>query len=318
MHPDEVETDVELVRRLVADQFPQWIDLPIEPVGERGTDNILYRLGDDLVARLPGRRRPELALKKECMWLPKLAPLLPLEVPLPRGLGRPTGEFPYDWAVYRWLHGEPVTPEGLADRRRAAQDLAGFLAALQRIDTSGAPAPGEHNVYRGCPLALRDESTRTAIGRLAGEIDAPAVTEIWEEALAAPEWDRPPVWLHGDIDSRNLLVRDGRLSAVLDFGCLGVGDPACEAMVAWKTRAERSSARPSRSTTPHGRAPVVGRRLRPSAPSPTTRSRRTPCSSSRPGAGLPSCWPSGLAPSPSRAACRTGRRSTASWASAAW
>jgi aminoglycoside phosphotransferase (APT) family kinase protein len=234
MHPDEVETDVELVRRLVADQFPQWIDLPIEPVGERGTDNILYRLGDDLVARLPGRRRPELALKKECMWLPKLAPLLPLEVPLPRGLGRPTGEFPYDWAVYRWLHGEPVTPEGLADRRRAAQDLGGFLAALQRIDTSGAPAPGEHNVYRGCPLALRDESTRTAIGRLAGEIDAPAVTEIWEEALAAPEWDRPPVWLHGDIDSRNLLVRDGRLSAVLDFGCLGVGDPACEAMVAWK------------------------------------------------------------------------------------
>jgi aminoglycoside phosphotransferase (APT) family kinase protein len=229
MHPDEVETDVALVRRLVVDQFPEWAELPIEPVGERGTDNILYRLGDDLVARLPGRRRPELALKKECAWLPKLAPLLPLEVPVPRGLGSATDEFPYEWAVYVWLPGEPVTTESLVDRRRA-----GFLAALQQIDTSGAPAPGEHNVYRGCPLALRDESTRTAIGRLTGEIDAPAVTEIWEEALAAPGWDRPPVWLHGDIDSRNLLVRDGRLSAVLDFGCLGVGDPACEAMVAWK------------------------------------------------------------------------------------
>jgi aminoglycoside phosphotransferase (APT) family kinase protein len=234
MHADEVETDVALVRRLVADQFPEWAGLPLEPVAERGTDNILYRLGDDLVARLPGRERPALALRKECEWLPKLAPLLPLDVPVPLVVGRPMEDYPYEWAVFRWLRGEPVTSERLTDLHRAAEDLAGFLAALQQIDTSGAPGPGEHNVYRGCPLALRDESTRTAIDRLAGEIDAAGVREIWDEALAAPEWDRPPVWIHGDLDSRNLLVRHGRLWAVLDFGCLGVGDPACDAMVAWK------------------------------------------------------------------------------------
>jgi aminoglycoside phosphotransferase (APT) family kinase protein len=239
MHPDEVETDDALVRGLVVDQFPQWGALPIEPVAERGTDNILYRLGDDLVARLPGRERPELALRKECEWLPKLAPHLPLAVPLPLALGRPTAKFPYEWAVFRWLDGDPVT-ERLD--LRAAEDLAGFVSALQRIDTSGAPGPGKHNVYRGCPLALRDESTREAIARLAGELDAAAVTEIWEEALAAPGWDRPPVWIHGDLDSRNLLVRDGRLSAVLDFGCLGAGDPACDAMVAWKVFDEEGRA----------------------------------------------------------------------------
>jgi aminoglycoside phosphotransferase (APT) family kinase protein len=234
MHADEVETDASLVRRLLAEQCPKWADLPIQPVAERGTDNILYRLGDELVARLPGRERPELALRKECAWLPKLTPLLPLDVPLPMAVGRPAEGYPYEWAVFRWLDGEPATPERLGDLRRAAEDLAGFVAALQRVDTTGGPGPGEHNVYRGCPLALREETTRASLAKLAGEVDTAAVTELWEEALAAPEWDRPPVWIHGDLDSRNLLVRHGRLSAVLDFGCLGVGDPACEAMVVWK------------------------------------------------------------------------------------
>lgn len=242
MHADEVETDVALVRRLLADQFPQWAGLPIEPVAERGTDNILYRLGDDLVARLPGRERSELGLKKECAWLPQLAPLLPLEIPLPLAAGRPVDDYPYEWAVFRWLHGESATVERLSDSRRAAADLAGFVAALERVDTTGAPGPGEHNVYRGCPLALREETTRAAILKLAGEIDTAGVTAIWEEALATPAWDQPPVWIHGDLDSRNLLVRDGRLSAVLDFGCLGAGDPACDAMVAWKLLDEEGRA----------------------------------------------------------------------------
>jgi aminoglycoside phosphotransferase (APT) family kinase protein len=242
MHPDEVETDVALVQRLIADQFPEWDGLPIEPVADRGTDNILYRLGGDLVARLPGRKRPEVALMKECEWLPKLAPQLPLAVPLPLAVGRPGRGFPYRWAIFRWLHGDPGTSERLVDLRRAAEDLARFVGALQAIDASGAPGPGEHNVYRGCPLALREETTRSSLLKLRGEIDTAAVTEVWEEALAAPEWDRPPVWIHGDLDSRNLLARDGRLSAVLDFGCLGAGDPACEAMVAWKLLDEEGRA----------------------------------------------------------------------------
>lgn len=242
MHADEVETDVALVRRLLADQFPQWAGLPIEPVAERGTDNILYRLGDDLVARLPGRERSELGLKKECAWLPKLAPLLPLAIPLPLAVGTPGDGFPYRWAVFRWLHGDPATPERLVDLRRGAADLAGFVAALQAIDASGAPGPGEHNVYRGCPLAMREETTRSSLAKLRGELDTAAVAEVWAEALAAPAWDRPAVWIHGDLDSRNLLVRDGGLSAVLDFGCLGAGDPACDAMVAWKLLDEESRA----------------------------------------------------------------------------
>jgi aminoglycoside phosphotransferase (APT) family kinase protein len=242
MHADEIEPDVGLVRRLLADQFPEWAGLPIQRVGERGTDNILYRLGDELVARLPGRERPELALRKECEWLATLASLLPLDVPVPLAAGRPGEGYPYEWAVFRWLPGETATRERLGDLRQTAEDLAGFIAALQRVDTTGAPGPGEHNVYRGCPLALREERTRASLAKLAGEIDVAAVSDIWDEALAAPAWDRPAVWIHGDLDSRNLLVRDRRLTAVLDFGCLGVGDPACEVMVAWKLLDEEGRA----------------------------------------------------------------------------
>ena len=236
MHADEAETDVGLVGRLIAEQLPQWAALPIEPVTERGTDNILYRLGDEMVVRLPGRERPALALAKECAWLPKLAPLLPLPVPMPLALGRPRPAegYPFPWAVYRWLEGDTATPQRVGDLRGAAADLAEFVAALQRIDATRGRAPGDHNVFRGVPLAERDDMTRAAIDRLPHDIDRDSLLEAWDAALAAPEWDRAAVWIHGDLDARNLLVRNGRLSAVLDFGCLGVGDPACDVMVAWK------------------------------------------------------------------------------------
>ena len=236
MHADEAETDVGLVGRLIAEQLPQWAALPIEPVTERGTDNILYRLGDEMVVRLPGRARPALALAKECAWLPKLAPLLPLPVPMPLALGRPRPAegYPFPWAVYRWLEGDTATPQRVGDLRGAAADLAEFVAALQRIDATRGPAPGDHNVFRGVPLAERDDMTRAAIDGLPDDIDRDSLLEAWDAALAAPEWDRAAVWIHGDLDARNLLVRNGRLSAVLDFGCLGVGDPACDVMVAWK------------------------------------------------------------------------------------
>jgi len=234
MHPDEVETDVGLVARLIAVQLPEWAELPIEPVAERGTDNILYRLGDDMVVRLPGRGRPALALAKECAWLPKLAPLLPLRVPVPLALGRPAAGYPFPWAVYCWLEGDAATRESIGDLRRAAADLAEFVAALQRIDPAGGPGPGDHNVFRGVALVERDEMTRGSINRLPGDIDRDPLLDAWDEALAVRAWDRAPVWIHGDLDARNVLVREGRLSAVLDFGCLGVGDPACDVMVAWK------------------------------------------------------------------------------------
>ena len=234
MHADEVAIDPPLVRRLLASQFPQWAELPVEPVSSGGTDNALYRLGDDMVVRLPRRKRTTGTLKKERCWLPRLAPLLPLGVPLPLVDGLPAEGFPFEWSVYRWLQGKDLTVAPLTDLTRLATDLAEFVASLERIDPTGGPSPGEHNFLRGEPLVRRDESTRAAFASLGSAIDADGVTAAWEAALRAPEWQQAPVWIHGDLDARNLLVERGRLCAVIDFGCLGVGDPACDVMVAWK------------------------------------------------------------------------------------
>jgi aminoglycoside phosphotransferase (APT) family kinase protein len=240
MHADEVDTDVSLVRRLVASQFPQWAELPIERVLPAGTDNAIYRLGTDMAVRLPRIQRATAALDKEVRWLPRLAPLLPLAVPVPLANGAPAEGYPWEWSILTWLQGEPATVERIADLRQAATDLADFVAALQRVDPADGPPPGEHNVFRGEPLAARDAATRAAISSLGDAIDVAEVTAVWEAALRAPEWPSPPVWIHGDLDSRNLLVEQGRLRGVIDFGCLGVGDPACEVMVAWKLLSEET------------------------------------------------------------------------------
>src|SRR5207244_1341622 len=138
------------------------------------------------------------------------------------------------WSVYRWMEGENAITEPIADLCQAALDLAQFIAALQKIDATGGPPPGEHNSGRGVPLTMRDQRTRAAIAALDNVIDTEAATAAWEDALHTPVWDRPPVWIHGDLNPSNLLSIDGRLSAVIDFGCLGVGDPACDLIVAWK------------------------------------------------------------------------------------
>ncbi|MEE8337419.1 MAG: aminoglycoside phosphotransferase family protein [Dehalococcoidia bacterium] len=233
MHAGEVNTDVALVRRLLAAQFPQWAGLPIEPVASAGTDNAIYRLGADMAVRLP--RRPEVTgqVEKEQRWLPHLAPLLPLAIPVPLGRGTPGEGYPWHWSVYRWLEGADATMERIADLEQAAIALAEFITALHRIDPTGGPPPGPHNFFRGVPLAMRDDDTRAAIASLDGMLDATAVTAAWEAALRAPAWDGPPVWIHGDLSVGNLLAVRGRLSAVIDFGGLGVGDPACDLMIAW-------------------------------------------------------------------------------------
>jgi aminoglycoside phosphotransferase (APT) family kinase protein len=234
MHADEVDTDATLVRRLLAEQFPNWADLPIEAIHPLGTDNANYRLGEEKLVRLPRRKRTVATLEKERRWLPRVAPLLPVAVPVPLGEGVPGEGYAFPWSVYTWLKGENATVERITDVRQLATDLAQFVAALQRMDPTGGPPPGEHNFFRGESLARRDEATRAAIEFLAREIDVDVVTAVWEGALRAPEWKRSPVWVHGDLDSRNLLAERGRLCAVIDFGCLGVGDPACDVMVAWK------------------------------------------------------------------------------------
>ena len=234
MHADEVDIGPAVARRLVDMQFPQWAELPLEPLRFGGTDNVIYRLGHDKSVRLPRRLPSTGQLEKERRWLPILAPLLPLAIPVPLTVGEPGEGYPFVWSVYTWLEGETPTVEPITDLRRAAADLAEFVSALQRVDPSGGPPPGPHNAYRGVPLAMRDDFTREAIVKLGDTIDSGAVTAVWEGALQAPRWDRAPVWIHGDLDARNVLVEHGRLSGVIDFGCLGVGDPASDVMVVWK------------------------------------------------------------------------------------
>lgn len=228
MHADELETDEALVRRLLAGQFPQWAKLPIEALPSGGTDNAIYRLGAELSVRLPRRRGWAPSLDAEFEWLPKLAPLVPFRVPSPIARGAPAEGYPHEWAVYDWLDGEDAATAPL-ELDRAAGDLANLLAALWRVDPAGGPPPGG----RGGSLRPRDEPTRAGIAALGGLIEAAAVTAAWEAALAVPEWDRPPVWVHGDLDARNLLVRDARITGVLDWGLMCVGDPACDVKVAW-------------------------------------------------------------------------------------
>ena len=232
MHADEVATDAALVRRLLAAQFPQWAELAIQRVESSGTDNALYRLGDHMVVRLPRIHWAVGQPEKEVEWMPRLAPSLPLAVPAPLALGAPGEGYPWHWSVCPWIEGETATLDRV-DPREAAVALGRFVAALHRVDPTDGPAPGAHNVDRGVPLANRDAATREAIGALGRAIDAAAVTAAWEAALAAKPWDGHGVWIHGDLQAGNLLAIDGRLSAVIDFGCLGVGDPACDVMAAW-------------------------------------------------------------------------------------
>lgn len=224
MHEDELPIDDALVRRLVAAQFPEWAELPLRRVEPGGTVHVIYRLGDALSVRLPRREGPTEPGGDELEWLPRLAPLLPVEIPVPVAQGRPGDGYPWFWQVHTWVEGDTV-PVAELDAIRAARDLAALVGALQRVDPAGAPAG------RGIPLAERDEGIRYWLARFER---AAEVTPAWERALAVPPWDSPPVWHHGDLDVRNWLVRDGRISGVIDWGELGVGDPAVDVMVAWK------------------------------------------------------------------------------------
>jgi aminoglycoside phosphotransferase (APT) family kinase protein len=220
MHDDELEIDEPLVRQLIEEQFPEWAELPLVRAGD-GTVNVIYRLGEELSLRLPRRNGPTVEEDLELRWLPVLAPQLPLDIPRPVARGRPGAGYPWYWSIHTWLEGE--APRGPLE----LDDVASFVSALQSIDVAGAPEPAGG---RGKPLAWRDQWVRVALER----VDAPGAVELWEEALRAPEWKRSLVWLHCDLDARNVLVRDGRLAAILDWGGAGAGDPAIDVMVAWK------------------------------------------------------------------------------------
>jgi aminoglycoside phosphotransferase (APT) family kinase protein len=224
-----MDAEAGLVRRLLAAQFPRWAGLPLAPAGPAGWDNVVYRLGDDLAVRLPRRALGAAHAEREHRWLPLLAPHLPLPVPVPLGLGVPGEGYPWHWSVCRWLPGEIAAVEPVADPGEAAAALAGFVAALWAVD----PAGGPDSEFRGVPLAARDADVRAAVAALRGVLDPAPVLAAWQAAVDAPVWRGRGVWMHGDLHPANLLVDRGRLSGVLDFGLVAVGDPACDLMMAW-------------------------------------------------------------------------------------
>jgi len=229
---DKADITPELVTRLVARQFPHWADLVVSPVEHDGWDNTTFRLGTTMSVRLPSGDMYVSQIDKEHRWLPVLRKGLPLPIPEPLAKGVPDLGFPHPWSVYRWIEGETATDGNVDDLERFAGDLAAFLSALYRCDAAGGPGAGKHSHGRGGPVSSWDGQIRYALDHLSGGIDTVGATEVWEAAVGAG-WERPPVWVHGDVAGTNLLVRRGRLSAVIDFGCCATGDPACDTVIAW-------------------------------------------------------------------------------------
>jgi aminoglycoside phosphotransferase (APT) family kinase protein len=227
MHADEVDTDPSLVQRLVAEQFPEWAELPVEPVFPLGTDNANYRLGEDKLVRLPRRPGKFAGLERELEWLPVLAPTLRLSIPEPLGRGEPAEGFPSPWAVFTWLEGENLSVVDVAPE--TAGDLAELILTLRGRDATNAP-PG---LRRGALREL-DDWVRSCAAQLDARYDSAGLLAAWEETLETPQWEGPPTWCHCDLDLRNVVFRDGRPSGVLDWGGAGAGDPASDAAVAWK------------------------------------------------------------------------------------
>jgi aminoglycoside phosphotransferase (APT) family kinase protein len=228
----EIDINVALVERLIASQFPQWANLKISPVKNAGWDNRTFHLGDAMSVRLPSAEGYTPQAEKEQFWLPVLEPRLPLPIPKLMAKGVPDENFPWKWGIYRWIEGETADIKVIKDLNAFAKTLANFLQILQEIDTTGGPVAGQHSAFRGASLLIYAEETVTTIDKLKNVIDADLATSIWEDAIST-QYKNLPVWFHGDVASGNLIVQEGELSAVIDFGCCGIGDPACDLTIAW-------------------------------------------------------------------------------------
>ena len=223
-----------LVTDLINEQFSEWTHLPISPVKESGWDNRMFRLGENMVIRLPSAEPYALQVQKEQTWLPILAPNLTVPIPEPLAMGHPSKKYSWHWSVYRWIEGESASSLMLDDDHleHIASGLAQFLNELHKIDATGGPLAGPHNFYRGASPSIYDAEVRSAITQLQGFIDTDAVTALWEKALSST-WHKDPVWIHGDLSAGNILVKNNKLAAIIDFGGMGVGDPACDLVIAW-------------------------------------------------------------------------------------
>lgn len=231
MHKQVIITK-QLIKSLVCRQFPQWADLSIKPVRFQGWDNRTFRLGNELSVRMPSAKRYSFKVEKEQEWLPKLSPLLPIQIPQPVAMGEPNELYPWNWSVYRWIEGTQADKAEISDMKEFAEALAEFLNTLHGIHDLHGPEPGAHNFFRGGSLSVYDQETRECFKKLKKEVNINQAEQVWETALAS-HWNGPDGWVHGDMFPSNLLVKDGKLHAVIDFGGSGFGDPACDLTIAW-------------------------------------------------------------------------------------
>ncbi|WP_033298457.1 aminoglycoside phosphotransferase APH(3') [Psychromonas ossibalaenae] len=224
--------DTTLVKKLVDKQFPQWSSEGISPVEKSGWDNRTFHLGKNMLVRLPSSDDYVSQVEKEQRWLPELAKVASLPIPRPVAKGISSTDFPRPWSVYEWIEGETILNKCPKDLDSIAYDLAEFLNSLDKADTEGAPLAGKHNFYRGCSLNNYEKDIYKSLEVLKNEIDTETVIAVWDKA-SEHEWSQPSVWFHGDMSLGNILVKDGKLSAIIDFGCSAVGDPACDLAIAW-------------------------------------------------------------------------------------
>ena len=234
MNDKSIMPTLDLAHNLIAEQFPEYADLPITDVEKQGHDNRTYRLGEHMLIRMPTAADYALKVPKEQELLPGLAKRLSVNIPAPIKRGKTSTDYPYPFSIYRWLSGKSINLLTLTDqdKEQLAFDLAKFLKELQAINDVEGPEPGQHNWWRGDHISVYDKGAREQIAELAEIIDATQALTLWDQACAT-KWDKKPVWIHGDFAIGNILMDAGKLSAVIDFGGAAVGDPACDLVIAW-------------------------------------------------------------------------------------
>lgn len=233
MKRKSLHIDTALVQRLISKQFPQWANFPIQPVKVGGWDNRTFHLGSQMLVRMPSAEEYADKIEKEQKWLPLLAPLLPLSIPKPIAMGEPGEGYPWRWSVYQWIKGETAAAGYIDNMQEFAKDLVNFIMALQHIDITDGPLPSPRSFAHQYGLTTYNHETKQALTTLNAQVDVTAAMAIWEAGLQT-QWQHAPVWVHGDISAANLLVENGKLKAVIDFGGLAIGDPACDLVIAWK------------------------------------------------------------------------------------
>ncbi len=234
MNDQPIIPTLELAHKAIAEQFPEYADLAVTEVEKQGHDNRTYRLGNDMLIRMPIAESYALKVPKEQELLPQLAKHLSLSIPAPIKMGQPSKDYPYPFSIYKWLPGRSINLLVLDDdvRQQLAFDLAKFLKELQTITDVPGPMPGQHNWWRGDHVSVYDKGAREQIAKLAHIIDSNKALDLWEQACAT-KWNKPPLWIHGDFAIGNMLMDSGKLSSIIDFGGVAVGDPACDLVIAW-------------------------------------------------------------------------------------